>query len=318
MKLTVLDQFMPELEHLIETSTQATFYHARLWIECLTRVFSSMSFRCIIAEEGGNVLGYLPFFIIRKGPIRLHWSMPFGTYGGPIASESTDVYHALVNEYAKMGERFWVYETAFVDYNNRVPGSPFETRAKLTHLIDLQGGFDRIWSDAFDKSKRKQAKRAERKGVRVIESTSLGEAGRFYDIYASRIRAYGGKIHYPQKLFIELVKHFGDSVKLFLSYHENQLLGGQLCFYYKDMVIAWYGSTTMESRDLQASTGLYAHCIRHACDNGYKWFNLGGSIGKDSLMDYKMSFGGVPHEYNVSIIRSSAGKAAAAIKKLKD
>lgn len=317
MQLTVLDQFTPELDQVAEKSTQATFYHARLWTECLSRVFSSMSYRCIVAEEGGDVLGYLPFFIISKGPVRIHWSMPFGTYGGPAVLEGSDVYHALLNKYANLGKQLWVYETVFIDYSNRCPGPPFETSGLLTHLIDLEGGFDKIWSDSFDKSKRKQTKRAERRGVSVIESTSLGEAARFYDIYASRVRAHGGKIHYPQKLFIDLVKNSGRNVKLFLSYHENQLLGGQLCFYYKDMVIAWYGSTTMESRDLQASTSLYAHCIRHACEHGYKWFNLGGSIGKDSLMDYKMSFGGVPHQYNFSLRRSPMGKIAAVLKKFK-
>jgi lipid II:glycine glycyltransferase (peptidoglycan interpeptide bridge formation enzyme) len=318
MQLTVLDQFTSELETVAEKSPQATFYHARLWTECLSRVFSYMSYRCIVAEEGGRVLGYLPYFIISKGPVRIHWSMPFGTYGGPVALESNDLYHPLLKKFTQLGKQMWVYETVFVDYSNRIPGRPYKTGEHLTHLIDLSGGFDEIWSKSFDKSKRKQAKRAERKGVKVIESTSLGEAARFYDIYASRVRAYRGKIHYPQRLFIELVKNSGQHVKLFLSYHENQLLGGQLCFYYKDMVIAWYGSTTMESRDLQASTGLYAHCIRHACENGYKWFNLGGSIGKDSLMDYKMSFGGHPHQYNMSVRRSPFGKVAAVLKKFKD
>jgi lipid II:glycine glycyltransferase (peptidoglycan interpeptide bridge formation enzyme) len=276
-----------------------------------------MSYRCIVAEEGGSILGYLPFFIISKGPVRIHWSMPFGTYGGPVTLEGSDVYHVLLKKFEELGKQFWVYETAVVDYANRIPGRPYETSEHLTHLIDMKGGFDKIWSESFDKSKRKQTRRAERKGVKVIESTSLGEAARFYDIYASRVRAYGGKIHYPQSLFIELVRNSGRNVRLFLSYHENQLLGGQLCFYYKDMVIAWYGSTTMESRDLQASTNLYAHCIRHACEQGYKWFNLGGSIGKGSLVDYKMSFGGVPHHYNLSVRRSPIGKIAAALKRLK-
>jgi len=318
MRLTVLDQFTPELEQVAAKSPQATFYHARLWTECLSRVFSSMSFRCIVAEEGGEVAGYLPFFIISKGPVRIHWSMPFGTYGGPVALEGRDVYDVLLAKFAELGKQFWVYETVFIDYLNRDPGSLFETGGLLTHLIDLEGGFDRIWSESFEKSKRKQTKRAERKGVRVIESTSLGEASRFYEIYASRVRAYAGKIHYPQKLFLELVKNSGPGVKLFLSYHENRLLGGQLCFYYKDMVIAWYGSTTMESRDLQASTSLYAHCIRHACEHGYKWFNLGGSIGKGSLVDYKMSFGGVPHQYNLSVRRSPVGKIAGVLKRFKN
>ncbi len=317
MRLTVLDHFPPELDSVAERSPQATFYHSRVWAEILSRVYPSWAFRCIVAEEGNDILGYLPFFVIRKGPVRIIWSMPFGTYGGPVTLDSEQADRALLQSFTGVSRGFWIYETAYVDFLNRIPGSPFTTWEQLTHIIDLGPGFDVIWSKALDKSKRKQSKRAERMGVRIVETGSAQDAAHFYAIYASRMKASGGKIHYPERLFVDLVVKGGDCVKLFLAYHDEELLGGQLNFYFKDTVIAWYGITTLESRMYQASAGLYTFCIRHACAHNFKRFNLGGSMGKTSLIDYKMSFGAVPHRYSLSIIRSPIGRIAAVIKKSK-
>ncbi|NIM19610.1 MAG: GNAT family N-acetyltransferase [Candidatus Latescibacteria bacterium] len=317
MRLTVIDQTAPELEDLAERSPQATFYHTRVWAKSLSRVFPWIAYRSIIAEEEGEVLGYLPFFIVGKGARRALWSLPFGTYGGPVTLDSNEVHLALLDHYAGLRRSMKVYETGWVDFWNRPAVQPFKTESAITHIIDLEPGFDKIWSESFDKSKRKHTKQAERRGVRVVETNSVEDAGRFHHIYASRITAAGGRVHYPKEFFEELLGEGTNRVKLFLAYHEDELLGGQLNFYFKDTVIAWYGVTTIESRALQASTSLYTHCIRHACDNGYKRFNLGGSMGKDSLMEYKMSFGGVPHRYAVSTIRSTIGKIAAAIKRIR-
>jgi lipid II:glycine glycyltransferase (peptidoglycan interpeptide bridge formation enzyme) len=267
-----------------------------------------MKFRCIIAEEEGNIVGYLPFFILKRGPVRMFWSMPYGTYGGPVTFGSDEVYRRLVDFYVNLGKNFWNFQTGCIDFWDRDTWPPFRKKEALTHIIDLKPGFDQIWSKSLDKSKRKQAKRAERSGIRVIETAAAEDAKLFYRFYVSRVKNAGGKIHYPEPLFVELVQNGGESVKLFLLYHEQEPVGGQLSFYFKDMVIAWYGTTTLESRKLKASTALYTFCIRHACDSGYKRLNLGGSMGKDSLMDYKMSFGGIPHRYGVSVFRSPLGK----------
>jgi len=88
-----------------------------------------------------------------------------------------------------------------------------------------------------------------------------------------------------------------------------------LNFYFGDTVIAWNGVTARSSRAVQASTLLYSSCIRHACDNGYKRYNLGGSLNKETLIDYKQALGGVAYEYPVLRWRSIPLRIAAAAKR---
>ncbi len=318
MRLLTLDEFPPELEKVAEHSSDPTFYHSTAWISTLSRVFPSMSFRCVVAEEDNEVAGYMPYFIIRRGPIKIVWSMPFGTYGGPVTLGSESVRRALLEKLAEAGKGFWTYETGCVDRWNRPAGEPFKTVERIAHIIDLEPGFESIWSNRFDKSKRKQTRRAERDGVTVVESRSEADTKRYYRIYASRINEAGGKLHYPEALFVELVVRGGQFTRLFLVYRGEELLGGQLNLYYGREVIAWYGITTIESRALNASAALYTHIIRHACEHGYQRFNLGGSVGKESVMDYKSSFGAEPSRYCISTIRAPVQKLAAALKRFKD
>jgi CelD/BcsL family acetyltransferase involved in cellulose biosynthesis len=106
-----------------------------------------------------------------------------------------------------------------------------------------------------------------------------------------------------------------DKVKLFVARREGEVLGGHLNFYHRGTVIAWNGVTREDSRGHQAGTALYAACIRDACENGYQHYNLGGSLGKKSLVSYKESLGGVRYEYRVLRWRSLRGKIVAAVKK---
>ncbi len=315
MRLEILDEFPPELDEVAERSPHASFYQTGVWINSLSRSFPSMVFRCIVAEQGGELLGYLPFFEISKGPGRFLWSMPFGTYGGPVALGGDDVRHALLNSFAKMGARLRVCEIGWVDYWNLGDDAFFRREEAITHLIDLEPGFDRIWSQVFEKSRRKRTRLAQREGVSVVESGSIEDARRYHAIYTARADAWGERFRYPENLFVELVGGGRNNVKLFLAYRGDQLLGGQLNFYFRDTVIAWYGITSLESRSFHASTLLYTSFIRHACENGYKLINLGGSLGKTSLMDFKVSLGGIPYRYRVFRKRTPIGRIATAIRR---
>jgi lipid II:glycine glycyltransferase (peptidoglycan interpeptide bridge formation enzyme) len=87
-------------------------------------------------------------------------------------------------------------------------------------------------------------------------------------------------------------------------------VGGHLNFYYKDVVIAWYGVVAKEHESTQAGTLLYTECIRDACNNGFRTYNLGASLGKASLAHFKESLGGVAHRYPVHATRTLLGRVA--------
>ncbi|MEJ2722141.1 MAG: hypothetical protein P8181_13530 [bacterium] len=189
MQIRILDRFSTDLDEVALESPQSTFYHTGVWVESLSRVYSGMKFRCLVAEEGGRVLGYLPFFVIRRGPTRALWSLPFGTYGGPVGGD--DVRAKLLAKYSALRRGWGVREVGLVDYSNTVTDGVFDIDQSATHVLDLTEGFESIWDGRFDKSKRRPARKARREGLSVVEAGSVTDVGDYYAIYDERSRQWG-------------------------------------------------------------------------------------------------------------------------------
>ncbi len=316
MHVEIVDLFPDVLDDLALRSPESTFYQSRTWLESLTRVYPAMRLQCLLAAGPSGVRGYLPFFSLKRGPFGAVWSLPFGTYGGPVTFGDEETARVLVEAFARLKERRGVYEVGLVDFNNKISGGPFEYEDASTHLVALEGGFDEIWERVFEKSKRRQTRKALREGLTVSEARSPGEVAAYYQIYSSRTEQWGGRFRYPEKLFADLCGTGGRAVKLFLARRGEELLGGHLNFYFKDSVIAWNGVVRDTADGTQASTLLYSECFRHACDHGFQTYNLGSSLGKQSLVVYKESLGGVLYRYRTVRRRSALGRAAGAVRSL--
>jgi len=317
MRVTTIDTFPQELDDIARRSPHGTYYHTSAWIGSLIATYPGLSFRCILAEDGGELRGYLPFFYARRGPFRTAWSMPFGTYGGPV-SLSGDTDAPLLETYEKVLSGLDVAKVGWVDFGGTGArsGGAWEAADCYTHIIDISVGFETLWSDEIERQRKKRTRRAERLGVTVRRKRTDDDVRRYYSIYSDRIERWGGGDKYPQQLFFELLSRGGDSTRLYLASRGDDFLGGHLNFYFKDMVTSWNGVTSIESNHLQPATALYVHCVKEACEEGYQRYNLGGSLNKQSLIDYKESLGGKPFRYVQYQRRSIIGRVLSAVKRV--
>jgi len=311
MNITLLDSLPGELDAIAIDSPEATFYQTRPWLESLAATLDSFELRCFVAEADGVMLGYLPFFFKRTGPFLRAWSLPFGTYGGPVARGRREVSSQLMNAYLDLLGQRRVLEAGWVDFN-APPGSGADSgNPSVTHVVSLEGGFDVVWEERFASDRRKRARRAGRLGVTVHESNDPADLLEHYRIYSHRVRSFGTQAPHPLELFQELKSRGGEAVRLFVARHEGEVVGGHFNFYHGRDVIAWYGMTSESGDRLQAGTLLYSEVIRGACEDGYASYNFGGSLGRRSLIEYKESLGGVRHEYTTRVQRSRLGAAGA-------
>ena len=316
MKITLLDSLPGELDAIAAASPEATFYQTRPWLESLAVTLPGLSLRCLVAEAENEVRGYLPFFFARTGPFLRAWSLPFGTYGGPVARGDSEVSARLMTAYlALLGQRR-VLETGWIDFRNRLQDTSTVALTSVTHIIDLEGGFDTVWEQRFASDRRKRVLRARRLGVTVEQSTAPSDLLEHYRIYESRVRTFGTQAPHPLELFQELKSRGADNVRLFVARHEGAVVGGHFNFYHGSDVIAWYGMTSEHGDSLQAGTLLYSEAIRDACERGHRSYNLGGSLGRQSLIEYKESLGGTRREYATRVSRSALGRAGAWAKHL--
>jgi hypothetical protein len=312
MRIVVLDTFPLELDAVADASPRATFYHTSAWLESLAESYPKLRLGCLVAEEEGRPVAYLPYCAARRGPFESLWSLPFGTYGGPVGSEPALA--PLFAAYRGLGEKRSVIEVGWVDYHRQFDAPAGATQSIMNHVVDIAPGFDTVWRERFDKPRRRRARRAEEMGVSVRRASGMDDVGRFYQVYRSRLEAWEERTGHPEALFRGLIARGGTRVRLYLAEHAGEVVGGHFNFYYKDDVTAWYGMASRHGDELHAGTLLYATAMREACDDGFRTYNLGASLGKSSLEEYKRSLGGEPHHYTVACERKLAGRVAARLR----
>jgi CelD/BcsL family acetyltransferase involved in cellulose biosynthesis len=315
MKLELLDTFPAELDAVADASPRATFYHTGAWMQALADAYPRMSLRCLVARDGDAAVAYLPYFVSRRGPFSTLWSLPFGTYGGPVGVADDGACDELLRAYRRRILRPGVCETGWVDFRNARTGQAGETIESETHLVDISAGFEEVWNARYDKPRRRRVRRAEEAGITVHRAVGLDDVLRFFRVYRERLREWDTGAGHPERLFTSLVERGGERVRLYLACQGEEVLGGHLNLYYKEEVIAWYGMASARGGELQAGTLLYATCMREACEAGYRSYNLGSSLGKASLIDYKQSLGGVPYRYRAFRQRRLAARLAAALRR---
>lgn len=313
MDIDLLDVWSSELDALADRSPNATFYHTHAWLSALAAAYPRMTLRVMVARRDGATAAFLPYFETRRGFLRTLWSLPFGTYGGPAGE--TEASQHLLREFQSMAGSPGVIDVGCVDYTNTHDASGWEVSDLDTHVVDISGGFDTVWRDRFDKPRRRRARRAEEHGVTVRQGNGRQDVNRFLGVYRERLDDWKSGSGHPEALFHALVEGGGERVRLYLAEHEGAVIGGHLNFYYKEDVIAWYGMTSTRAGDTQAGTLLYVTCMRDACERGFRAYNLGASLGKRSLIEYKQSLGGVPRRYRMLRRRRLGGRMASLLRR---
>jgi len=313
MRVEHLDGWSDDLDALAARAPRATFYHTGAWLCSFADAYPRTSLRVLAAYDGESPAAFLPFFESRRGPLRTLWSLPFGTYGGPVGDGRACA--ELWREYAALFSSPSVIDLGCIDLDATLPAGGWEAKELSTHVVDISRGFDHLWHKQFDKPRRRRVRRAEEAGVTVRRAGGDADMASFMAVYRGRLRDWKSSGGHPETLFHALARRGGSGVRLYVAEHEGDVVGGHLNFYYKDAVIAWYGMTSTAAGDTHAGTLLYSVCMREACDEGYRTYNLGASLGKRSLIEYKESLGGTPHRYAMLRRRRLGGRVAALMRR---
>jgi CelD/BcsL family acetyltransferase involved in cellulose biosynthesis len=294
-----------ELVSFIASSPRATFFHTPAWLESLEAAFHSFSHLWITARDAGTLAGAIPVVRVSRGPFFQLWSLPFGTYGDPLAGEES-VRRALLEELFRMLRSPACLEGGVYLLHPAHGGAiPPEARlhAEECRIVPLEGGFEHVWNSAWSAKRRQLVRRAEEAGVLVRPLESEEEVRRFHDIYVEESRPWGGVHPYPVALFVELFRRRSEGVVLWGAFFRSELLGGHIDFYFGRAAQAWQGGMGARAREFEAGALLIKRAMEEACGRGALTFNLGSSGGNEGIIFFKESLGGREHRYASATMR---------------
>jgi len=275
----------------------ATYFHSRAWAE-IWQMYTDGAInpapKIIVFSDGKKALLPLSFSKSMKGLLKNYISSPAGTFGGWISTDTLEMKHAqlLVDYLTNLSAITWRLN----------PYDPLVYKCKLpylqkneTHALNLEGGFDavyKLWTKGH-KSAARKARKARKAGVVIQKAAIIDQWREYYAIYEDSLKRWGEKVssRYSWKLFEIIADRHSKNIELWLAKFEDNSIAGALCFYAKNHVVYWHGAAYSEHFGFRPVNLLMYEVIKHACQQGYSWFDFNPSGGHEGVMKFKQSFG---------------------------
>jgi hypothetical protein len=289
-------------DEFIENQPLACVFHHSAWKEVLENSFPQLRPCYLIAEnENGEIKGAIPLFLVKSWITGTRLvSLPFSLYCDPLV-DSDCVSEILIK---------WILYK-----KNEVKASYVEIRTRLIEKLFKESKFKRlcgfknhtlcleddlgILKKNFDRTcVRQRINRAKKSNIIVAEASSEKEIRTFFELHCMTRKKYGipvqpydffknmWKILYPQKMIGVLI------AKL-----KSQPISAILFLKYKQRVHAEYMGTNDSFLKYSPNILLFWESIKLAKNEGYKFFDFGGSsIKNKNLINFKKRWGTIEED----------------------
>ena len=173
-----------EMSELLSKVPFKNFFNSSLWIDILESSFRGFSGRWITARRGDVLVGFMPVIFIKRSFFYYLRSLPFGTYGTPVA-ENNDISLLLVKYLLKLST-----SRRCLDLSAAILDSDWEKwfpqvgsyKIGECRIAELEGDFKEYRMGKLNSSKRKACNKCEREGVIVRPLKTKEEVVIFYNI----------------------------------------------------------------------------------------------------------------------------------------
>ena len=305
---------------LHEADPAAVPTQAPEWTDCLVAAGGYQDASRLYEMPDGR-MGLLP--LVRrtypKGGPAIVQSMPNGWgYGGLVApyGVTPDLVSAVLDDLAgtaALRVRFrpnplhasaWAEATA-----GRAGVTLVPARA---HILDLDGGFERVWRSRFKARTRTDINRAEKIGVTVETDTTGRLVPVFYDLLLQSFDRWAKHQHEPGWLarlrgrrrdpidkIATIAERLGARCQVSVAWFEDRPVAATIVL--RGGANAHYTRGAMDE-SLAARTN--ANCLLHkvaieeACSSGCRVYHMGESGASAGLARFKSRFGAEPYDYN--------------------
>jgi Acetyltransferase (GNAT) domain len=186
----------------------------------------------------------------------------------------------------------------------------FQVDKACTYVLDLQGGFDRVWQHRFRSEARTAVRKAERSGLDVEVDRSGRLLGVFSELYEKSIRRWSAKQQHeplwltrrrmtwvsptsPARLAL-MAENFGEDCATWIARSKGQPVAAIIVLRSGAYAKYWRGAMDSEGANpVRANEFLHRLAIEEACREGYRFYDMGSAPGS-SLARFKEKLGAAP------------------------
>jgi hypothetical protein len=305
-------------EAVLRASPQALAFHTPAWLDSICAV-GGYADASRLYELRGRRRVVLPLIQRRGlvGALPIAASLPYGWgFGGAVAEgelRAEDAASILMELAHHMALRtslrpsplvapLWTAAAA----PTRVAGVP-----RLAHVLDLEGGFERVWTGRFAGRARRSARRAARDGV-VVECDSTGRlVPVFHDLYRRSVDRWAQQAGQPLRLarwraqrneplrkYQVIAARMREACRVYVAWVDGRPAAACVVLYHGANASYWRGAIDKDlAGPSQANFLLHSRSIEDACVTGCRYYHMGESGDSASLAHFKEAFGAEPYRY---------------------
>ncbi|HUR00480.1 MAG TPA: GNAT family N-acetyltransferase [Gemmatimonadaceae bacterium] len=168
---------------------------------------------------------------------------------------------------------------------------PDTKRSETTHMLQLDGTFDDLFTGKFRGETRTAIRRADSAGVKVERRSDKEAVDAYYRVHSDLAQTKGGYGYlYPKSLFVSLLENCRRA-SLLVATEGDRVIGGGIFLTDARQVLYWHGATDRNAAAMNPAYAVLATAIKSAISLKSSWFNFGGSNGLESLVRFKERWG---------------------------
>ena len=290
-----------------DTSPATLFHHPR-WLRTV-RDGIGVEVAFLGLYDGGTLIGVLPGFISRKGPVGLFGSPLRGTmtpYLGWLLRKGiqlpTEEILSATYRYCRKVLKCHFVEVGFLHPPADLPASSasgWEVERPETYVIDLRIGKDALWKNLESRG-RSFVRKAEKQGVTIDHEPDEAFVDEFYEMLQATLQRQRAVSPHSKSLYLAMREHLlpCGMMKAVTTKYNGRAIARSVYALDEQEIHLISTASLAEFHHLRPNNLLYWGTISWAAGAGLTDFDLGGK-GHPGIDRFKQTFGPSPVAYTV-------------------
>lgn len=276
-----------QVVNYVMNHSASRIYHLPGWCKIIENRFKQACYY-FVAKNDDEIVGVLP--VVRQksklfGDNMI--SMPYFTYGGPLAN--SEVLEKFLMEH--VNSKANALGLGHVEYREFKRRDGYAVKDnKISMLLDLESE-EKLWS-AVGSKVRAQIKRPLRLDV-VSKKGKIDYVDQFYDVMSENMRDLGTPF-YSKKFFQDIINEFEEYVTIHVVYLEAKPVGTALVLNFNGIAEIPWASTLRSYNRFGINMYMYWEVLKEAIESGCEKFDFGRSSKDSGTYRFKKQWGALP------------------------
>jgi CelD/BcsL family acetyltransferase involved in cellulose biosynthesis len=286
---------------LVAGARGATVFHTGAWARLWEAEWPDARWEALTIEDSGGYAAGLPALVRRRGPVRVIYSMPYATYGGPIVRKDhpdpAGARRNLLEAWARDAARVTTLraELAWFEGERAELPESLDVSEGFTHVLPLSDDPERLWR-GFNPSTRRLVRQADESGLTIRAVEHEEEVRLFHELAVETVRRRGGTPK-PLSLYLRIFRDLGPMglARYHLVRHGEETVAGSLHFFHEGVATNWLPVSRESRWHLRPNNFLIARILESLAGAGYLAYNFGASPpDAEGLIRFKEGWGARP------------------------